>query len=105
MSAHLRFWLSKVNLWTLGCERAVGHRSGSVARVERAAAPCAIPGASSGRRAASQRLEDDTSSPTGRCRDTAVYVCQRVLFQIFAFRVYARKHWTVADYRNEPNWR
>ena len=65
----------------------------------------ATPGAPAGRRAALQRLEDDTSSPTGRCNDTAVYVCQRVQFQIFAIRVYARKHWTVADYRNEPKWR
>jgi len=80
---------------------------GSVARVERPAASwhLAIPCAFAGRRAASQRLEDDTSSPTGRCRDTAVYVGQRVPFQIFAFRVYAGKHWAVADRRNEPKWR
>jgi hypothetical protein len=104
MSAPLRFWRWKVSLWTLGCNRAVGLYGGSAARIERPAA-LAIPCASAGRRAASQRLEDDTSSPTGRCKDTAVYVCQRLLFQGFVFRVYARKHWALADRRNEPKWR
>ncbi len=92
MSAPSRFWRWKVSLWTLGCKRAVGHWSGSVARVERPAASGYSKVAAAGRRAALQRLEDDTSSPKGRCNDTAVHVCQRVLFQIFAFRVYVRKH-------------
>ena len=105
MSAPSRFWRWKVSLWTLGCKRAVGHWSGSVARVERPAASGYSKVAAAGRRAASQRLEDDTSSPTGRCKDTAVYVCQRVLFQLFAFRVYARKQRTIADHRSEPKWR
>jgi len=96
MSVHLRFWRWKASQWTRGCKRAVGHCSGSVAGIARPAA-LAIACAAAGRRAALQRLQDDTSSPTGRCKDTAVYVCQRALFQIFAFRVYARKHWAVMN--------